>query len=67
MMPLPLHLFDILCKCFLYQHCHGSEKSAMNEWKNEGVSVGYLKIFHNSPINKKVAVKFLIYLYKFCK
>jgi len=40
MMPPPLHLSDIRCKCFQYRRCHGKQKSTVDEQTNEGVSVG---------------------------
>jgi len=41
MMPLPLHLSGIQCKCFLYQHCQGKQKGTMKKKTNEvGVYVG---------------------------
>jgi len=43
MTPLPLHLSDIHCKCFLYRCCHGKQstllKGEMSERTNEGVYV----------------------------
>jgi len=68
MMPPPLHLSDFCCKClqYRYQRCHCKQKGA-NERTNENVYVSYGKILYDSPINKKTAVKFLIYLYEICK
>jgi len=67
MSPL-LHLSDIRCKCFLYRRCQGKQKAGTNERTNEGVNVSCLKIFYNNLINEnKIALKFLIYLFKICK
>jgi len=34
-MPPPLHLSNICCKYFPYQHCHGKQKGAMNDRTSE--------------------------------
>jgi len=44
MMPPPVHLSDIYCKCFLYRRCRSKQKGAMNQWTNDGVCVGCWKI-----------------------
>jgi len=47
MMPPPLHLSEIRCKCFPFRRCHGKQKGAMNERANEGVCVDYCNILYN--------------------
>ena len=55
-MPPPLHLSDIRCKCFPYWHCHGKQitllKGAMKERMNEGVCVDCWKILYNCLMNE---------------
>ena len=67
MMPPLLNLSNIRCKSFSYGRCHGKQKDAVKERTNEGVYVGCWKILYNGPIDKKIAVKFLIHLYETCK
>jgi len=52
MMPPPLHLSDIRCKCVAHtmQRCHSKQKSVMNDRTTEGVYVGCWRILCKSLI-----------------